>query len=99
MKKSSHPVFAISGAIAKKMVFKQYKDGEVITKFPDMSGIIASPGQRTCRNLFKEAVEYARAINNDPEKKKAYLRKTAKKRNVFNAAISEYMKRANKAQK
>jgi hypothetical protein len=41
MKKSSHPVFAISGAIAKKMVFKQYKDGEVITKFPDMSGIIA----------------------------------------------------------
>lgn len=26
MKKSSHPVFAISGAVAKKMVFKQYKD-------------------------------------------------------------------------
>ncbi len=96
MKKSSHPVFAISGAAAKKMVFKQYKDGEVITKFPDMSGIIASPAQRTCRNLFKEAVEYARAINNDPEKKKAYMRKTRKNQTVFNAAISEYMRSVKK---
>jgi len=66
----------------------------VITKFPDISGIIASAGQRNCRNLFKEAVAYARGINNDPEKKKAYLRKTAKNQSVFNAAISEYMKRS-----
>lgn len=66
----------------------------MITKFPDISGIIASAGQRNCRNLFKEAVAYARGINNDPEKKKAYLRKTAKNQSVFNAAISEYMKRS-----
>jgi hypothetical protein len=92
-------VFKISGAIGKQIVYKQYKDGLVVTKFPDMSRIIASAGQRKCRNLFKEAVAFARAINNDPEKKKAYQEKTAKNQSVFNAAISEYMKRMKKAQK
>lgn len=91
--KKSGSVFKISGAISKQIVFKQYKDGQVITKFPDMSGIIASSGQRNCRNLFKEAVAFAKSINNDPEKKKAYLKKTAKNQTVFNAAISEYMKK------
>lgn len=95
MKKSSHPIFKISGAVGKKIVYKQYKDGEVITKFPDMSRVIASKGQRTCRNVFKEAVAYAQSINNDPEKKKAY-RKSRKNQTVFNAAISEYMRRVKK---
>jgi hypothetical protein len=92
MKKGSS-LFKISGAIGKKIVIKQYSDGEVITKFPDMSGIIASAGQRNCRNLFKEAVAFARAINNDPEKKKLYMKKAGRNRTVFNAAISEYMQK------
>ena len=74
-------------------MIKEYKDGEVITRFPGMSGIIASPGQRNCPSLFKEAVAFARAINNDPEKKKAYLKKTAKNQTVFNAAISNYIEK------
>ncbi|HSV10874.1 MAG TPA: hypothetical protein VLI68_08895 [Hanamia sp.] len=92
-------VLKISGAIGKQIVFKQYKDGQVVTKFPDMSGIIASASQRNCRNLFKEAVAFARAINNNPEKKKAYLGKTAKNQSVFNAAISEYMERMKKEER
>ena len=92
MKKSSS-ILKISGAIGKKIVFKQYKNGEVITKFPDMSKIIASAGQRSCRNLFKEAVDYARQINNDPAKKKTYQKRIRKNQTVFNAAISEYMRR------
>jgi hypothetical protein len=91
--KQDSSIFKISGAIGKQIVIKQYKDGQVITKFPDMSKIIASSGQRNCRNLFKEAVAFARTINNDPEKKKAYLKKIQKNQTVFNAAISEYMKR------
>lgn len=85
--------FKISGAVGKKVVFKQYKDGEVITKFPDMSRIVASAGQRSCRNLFKEAVSFAREINNDPEKKKAYKATYRGNQSVFNKAISDYMKR------
>lgn len=91
--KQDSSIFKISGAIGKQIVIKQYKDGQVITKFPDMSKIIASAGQRNCRNLFKEAVAFARTINNDPEKKQAYLEKIQKNQTVFNAAISEYMKR------
>jgi hypothetical protein len=93
-KRRSH--MKISGAIGKTIVHKQYKDGEVVTKFPDMSDIIASKGQRRFRDLFKEAVAYAQDINNDPEKKKAYKRKIRKNQTVFNAAISEYMKREKK---
>ena len=86
----------ISGTIGKNVVFKQYKDGEVVTKFPDMSRINASKGQRKQRNLFKEATAYAKDIISDPEKKNAYKEKTRKNQSVYNAAISEYMKRAKK---
>ena len=65
----------------------------MVTKFPDMSQITASAHQRRCRNLFKEAVAYAKAINNDPDKKKAYLKNTGENKTVFNTAISEYMRR------
>jgi hypothetical protein len=91
--KKGNSLFKISGAIGKKIVVKQYKEGEVITKFPDMSGITASEGQRDCRNFFREAVAFARAIVNDPEKKKLYQKKAGKNQTVFNAAISEYMKK------
>ncbi len=97
--KKSGSIFKISGAVGKQIVFKQYKNRQVVTKFPDMSGIIPSAGQRKCRNLFKEAVAFAQAINNDPEKKKAYKGKTRKNQTVFNAAISEYMKMTKKAKK
>ena len=53
-------------AVSKQVVFKQYKDGQVVMKFPDMNNIIASASQRNCGNLFKEAVAFAKAINNDP---------------------------------
>jgi hypothetical protein len=92
MKENGSP-FKISGAIGKQLVYKQYKDGQVVTKFPDMSRVIASKHQRQSRNLFKEAVAYAKAINNDPEKKKAYQKNTRKNKTVFNTAISEYMRR------
>jgi len=91
--KQNGPPFKISGAIGKQLVYKQYKDGQVVTKFPDMSRITASTHQRRCRNLFKEAVAYAKAINNDPDKKKAYLKNTGENKTVFNTAISEYMRR------
>ena len=81
----------ISGAIGKKIVVKQYSNGIVLTKFPDMTNIKASPGQHQCRNIFKEAVAFARAINNDPEQKRLWKQKCMKGR-VYNNAIRHYMK-------
>jgi hypothetical protein len=89
IKKQGFPACIISGAIGKKII-KQYPEGTVISRYPDMTRIIASDRQRECRNLFK-AVAFAKAINNDPEKKEAYQRKIKKGNSVFRSAIKEYM--------
>ena len=84
----------IRGAVGKEFVVKHYKGGKiVVTKYPDMSGIVASGKQRERRDLFREAVVYARWIVADEERKKAF-RKTLpwkKRRYVYQAAIRLYM--------
>src|SRR5258708_3899420 len=57
----------IRGAIAKQYVIKRYGNKQVVTKYPDMTNIIASTGQLECRNLFKEAVAFAKTVFYDEE--------------------------------
>ena len=87
----------IRGAIGKEFVIKHYKDGAVKTKYPDMSGIVASAPQRRCRNLFKEAVAYAKEVIADTGRKTSWQKKLRKSNGVYNAAIKEYMLREKKA--
>ena len=87
----------IRGAIGKEFVIKHYKDGAVRTKYPDMSGIVASTRQRKCRNLFKEAVAYAKEVIADQERKTCWQKKLRKRNAVYNAAIKKYMLREKKA--
>ena len=87
----------IRGAIGKEFVIKHYKDGAVRTNFPDMSGIVASPRQRKCRNLFKDAVAYAKEVIADAERKSTWQKKLRKRHAVYNAAIREYLLRDKKA--
>jgi hypothetical protein len=94
MKKAPYPWCMISGAIGKKIVVKQYRRGTVITGYPDMKKIVASDKQRNYRNLFKEAVAFATAINNNPQKKKEYQQKIPNGTTVFNMAVKEYIMRA-----
>lgn len=85
----------IRGAIGKKFVVKHYKGRKiVITKYPDMSGIIPSAKQRLRRELFREAVEYAKWIVEDEERKKAFRNTLPrrKQKRVFQAAIQMYMR-------
>ena len=56
-----------------------------------MTRIIASAKQRKCRNLFKEAVEYAKQVIADPVEKAAWQKKLRKRNGVFNAAVKFYM--------
>lgn len=86
----------ITGAIGKEYVIKHYRYGVIRTKYPDMTHIVASLRQRKCRDLFKEAVAYARAIIADPVKKTAWQKKLRKRNSVFNAAIKEFMLREKK---
>ena len=95
MKKQKEPIRLlltwIRGAVGKEFVIKHYKYGVVKTKFPDMTKIIASVQQRKCRDLFKEAVAYAKMVYADPVKKKEWHKKSRKKHRVFNYIIKEFM--------
>ena len=61
-----------------------------------MSAIVATIHQRKCRNLFKEAVAYAKAIIADEARKTCWQQKLRKRNAVYNAAIKEYMLSAKK---
>ena len=101
MKKQKQPIRLlftwIRGAVGKDFVIKHYKYGVVKTKFPDMTRIIASAQQRKCRNLFKEAVAYAKIVYADPAKRKEWAKKTRKKHRIFNYIIKQYMLAAKEA--
>ena len=86
----------IRGAIGKEFVIKHYKDGIVKTKYPDMSDIVASMRQRKCRNLFRDAVAYAKEVVADKERKICWQKILRKPNPVYNAAIKEYMLREKK---
>lgn len=82
----------LQGAIRKDFVIKHYRNRRVITKFPDMTRIIASQEQEKCRNLFREAVGYALSIIRNAEKKTEWQKKLRKKQgDVYNALIKMYM--------
>jgi hypothetical protein len=65
----------------------------VVTRYPDMSGIVDSEKQRERRNLFREAVVYAKWVICDEERKKAFRKTLPRKRrrHVYQAAIRLYM--------
>ena len=82
----------IRGGFKGHFVIKHYKGGHIVmTKFPDMSGIIASIQQRRCRNLFAKAVKYAKSVIADPELKAAWQKKIRRRNGVYNKAIKAFM--------
>jgi hypothetical protein len=84
----------IRGSLGKQIVIKHYKWGVVMTKFPNMKGIIASAKQRKCRNVFREAVAYAQTVIADPVKKAEWQKRIRRRNGVYNKAITAYMLKA-----
>jgi len=81
----------IQGAIGKKFVIKHYPYGIIRTRFPDMTNIIASAKQRSCRNLFQKAVAYAKEVIADPVQKAVWQKRLRRSNGVYNDAIKAYM--------
>ena len=81
---------AISGQLGKQLVFKQYSDKTVISKYPDMDGVKPSRKQKNNQNVFKEAVAYAQKIIRNRELKKKYSEKVKRGQSVYNYAMKEY---------
>lgn len=76
-----------------ELVIKQYADGIVISKVPDMSRVKKSKLQQQKQDHFKEAVAYAKSIVCNSQKKTAYAKKLKKGQSVYHAAIKEFMKK------
>ncbi|MEP7237381.1 MAG: hypothetical protein ABI685_05940 [Ferruginibacter sp.] len=91
MKKGNFLLSMVRGQIGKEIVVKHYGKKIVVTKAPDMSDIKPSPRQKKQRSLFKEAVAYARHINNTPELKAAYVKKAKKSKSVFQYVLQAYL--------
>lgn len=83
--------FPLRGQISKQLVFKQYGDKTIVTKYPDMQGIKPSVLQKEQRHLFKEAVAYAKAICANALLKESYQQRLPKGKSVYHFAIQEYL--------
>ena len=83
----------LSGAIGKEVVFKIYDDKTVVTKYPNMKNIVPSAAQKTQRNKFREAHNYAKKINDNRVSKAAFALKIPAGRSVYRWAVKEFMKR------
>ena len=81
----------VTGAIGKEFVVKHYRKKCVITKYPDMTHIIPTKQQRSRRDLFREAVAYAKTIIADPVLKAAMQKKIRRRNGVYNEVIKIYM--------
>ncbi len=81
----------MSGALGRQVVVKQYAGNVVVSKYPDMSGIKPSRGQKAKRGKFREAVVYAQAIINNPKRKAAYSKTLPAGTSVYHAAIKDYL--------
>jgi hypothetical protein len=85
----------IRGAIGRKFVVKHYKGGKIVkTRFPDMSGIVPTEKQKVRRDLFREAVVFAKWIIAEEERKLAFKNTLPRKKRkkVYQAALQLYMK-------
>jgi hypothetical protein len=85
----------IRGAIGKSFVVKRYRGRRmVVTRFPDMSGIVATEKQRVRRDLFREAVVFGKWIIADEARKLAFKNTLPRKkrRKVYQAALQMYIR-------
>ena len=80
----------ISGALGKKIVVKQCSNKQVVTRYPNMGGIVATQEQKGNRRLFARAVRYAQSFYWKPELKAEWKRKLRRPRRLFQALMKQY---------
>lgn len=81
----------LSGKIG-NIIFKNYGNKTVISKYPNMSEVVKSEKQLKNQLQFKAAQAYAKNLLSDPEKKLAFMKTLPKGKIAYHAAISKYLK-------
>lgn len=82
-------------------VYKKGNGKTLVGKRPDMSRVKSTKKQTKNRHLFKEAVDYATGILNDPQKRGQYEQRIRKAKGklgeqVYPLAISEFLREHSK---
>ncbi|MFA6276690.1 MAG: hypothetical protein WC622_08065 [Pedobacter sp.] len=81
----------LSGKVG-NIIFKNYGNKTVISKYPDMSKVVKTEKQMENQLQFKAAQAYAKSILSDPDKKSAFIKTIPKDKTAYHAAISKYLK-------
>lgn len=85
----------LSGHIGKQIVFKQYGDKTVVSKYPDMSNRKLSPKQLRINEIMEEANDQAKGIlANEELRNAAQVRLNVTRNKLYRALIKEYFKTA-----
>jgi hypothetical protein len=83
----------LSGHLGKQLVFKQYGDKTIVTKYPDMSKRKLSRKQKKVNEKMAEATYHAKGILYDDKlRSEAQVRLNVTRNKLYNALISEYFK-------
>src|SRR5689334_722238 len=85
----------VSGHIGKQIVFKQYGNKTIVSKYPDMSKRKLSPKQLRVNEIMQEANYEAKAIlANEELRTAAQVRLNVTRNKLYTALIREYFKNA-----
>lgn len=85
----------MSGHLGKELVFKQYGNKTVVTKYPNMSNRVLSKKQLRINEIMTEANYEAKSIlSNEELRNAAQVRLNTTRKRLYNALIKEYFKKA-----
>src|SRR5882672_6371039 len=85
----------LSGHLGRQIVFKQYGDVTVVSKYPDMSKRKLSPKQIRINEIMGDATYQAkRVLANEDLRNAAQIRLNVKRNKLYSALIKEYFKTA-----
>jgi hypothetical protein len=83
----------LSGHVGKQLVFKQYGDKTVVSKYPDMSKRKLTAKQKRVNKTMAEANEEAKRILADEElRHEAQVRLNVTRNKLYTTLIKEYFK-------
>ena len=83
----------LSGHLGRQIVFKQYGDKTVVSKYPDMSKRKLSPKQIQINEIMEEATYNAKGIlANEELRNEAQIRLNVPRNRLYTALIREYFK-------
>jgi hypothetical protein len=92
-KLNKHSVLTgLQGSIGKELVFKQYGNTTVVSKYPDMSKVKPSPAQLLQRQLMKKANAYAQRVKRDAVLSEKYKKSLKPGESVFHKAKQDYFR-------